>query len=63
MQKAVICLKTEEGYQEHPCRVVGETQKRYQIDVDQPTRLPPAGVLRPGVTRLVPKYAVKFKWC
>lgn len=44
-----------------PCRVVGETPKRYRIEVDQPTGVPPNfSILLPGMTKLVPKRAITF---
>jgi len=58
---AVVCTDSYAGRQEKPCRVVGETAKRYRIEVDQPTGLPPGfTILLPGHQRLVPKSAVRF---
>lgn len=58
---AIVCVDSWAGRQEHPCRVIGETPKRYRIMVDKPTALPPRfTILMPGMTKLVPKYAVKF---
>ncbi len=58
---AVVCVNSYAGRQEHPCRVVGETPKRYRITVDKPTALPPKfSILAPGQTKLVPKHAVRF---
>ena len=60
-RKAVVCIDSWAGRQEKPCRVVGETPKRYRIEVDVPTTLPPRfSTLFPGKTKLVPKRAVKF---
>lgn len=59
--KAVVCVNSWAGRSEHPCRIVKETPKRYLIEVDEPTALPPKfTLLLPGSTRLVPKYAIKF---
>jgi len=58
---AVVCVDSYAGRQEKPCRVVGETAKRYRIEVDQPTGLPPGfTIMLPGQQRLVPKRAVRF---
>lgn len=58
---AVVCTDSYAGRQEHPCRVVGETPKRYRIEVDQPTALPPQfSLLMPGTPKLVPKRAIRF---
>ncbi len=58
---AIVCVDSYAGRQEHPCRVVGETQKRYRIMVDEPTALPPGfSILMPGYTKLVPKSAIRF---
>jgi hypothetical protein len=57
----VVCVNSWAGRLEHPCRVVGETPKRWRIEVDKPTLLPPRNSeLRPGQQRLVPKTAVRF---
>ena len=58
---AVVCIDSWAGRIEHPCRVVGETPKRYRIEVDKPTTLPPRNtLLLPGQTKLVPKEAIRF---
>lgn len=58
---AVVCMDSYAGRQEKPCRVVGETQKRYRIMVDAPTALPPGfSILMPGIEQLVPKRAIRF---
>lgn len=58
---AVVCVDSYAGRQEKPCRVVGETPKRYRIEVDQPTGLPPGfTIMLPGQQKLVPKRAVRF---
>ena len=58
---AYVCVNSWAGRQEHPCRVVGETSKRYRIEVDKPTALPPGfSLLMPGQTKLVPKTAIRF---
>ena len=61
VRRAVVCVNSWAGRQEHPCQVVGETPKRYRIVVDVPTALPPRfTVLMPGTEKLVPKYAIRF---
>lgn len=55
---AVVCVDGFAGRREHPCRIVGETSKRWRIEVDAPVKLP-RSVLYPGETRLVPKSAVR----
>lgn len=58
---AVVCMDSYAGRVEKPCRVVGETPKRYYIEVDVPTSLPPNfSVLLPGIRKLVPKRAIRF---
>ena len=58
---AVVCVNSWGGRQEHPCRVIAETPKRYRITVDVPTALPPGfTLLMPGETKLVPKHAIRF---
>ena len=60
-RKAVVCVNSWAGRQEHKCTVVGETPKRCRIMVDQPTALPPKyTLLLPGMKRLVPKTAIRF---
>jgi len=61
-EKAVLLIiDSLTGLQEKPCRVVGETPKRYRVTVDQPTGIPPGfSLLMPGMTQLVPKHAVRF---
>jgi len=60
-KRAVVCMNSWAGRQERPCRVVGETPKRYWIEVDAPTALPPGfSFLLPGMRRMVPKRAVRF---
>ena len=46
------------GRTETPCRIVGETPKRYRIETDTAIQLP-SGRLEPGQRRLVPKTAVR----
>lgn len=58
-REAVIRLNSWAGYQEVPCRVVGETPKRFRITVDRPTKLPGV-ILQPNTPHLVPKTAIKF---
>lgn len=58
-RQAFVCKDTFAGRVESPCRVVGETPTRWQIEVDKDTRLP-GKVLRPGMRALVPKSAVRF---
>jgi len=58
---AVVCVNSWAGRQEKNCRVVAETPKRYRIVVDEPTALPPGfSILMPGMSKLVPKTAVRF---
>ena len=58
---AVVCVNSWAGRLEHPCRVIGETPKRYRIEVDKQTALPPGfSLLLPGQTKLVPKHAIRF---
>lgn len=60
-KQAVVCIDSWAGREEKPCRVIGETPKRYRIVVDVPTSLPPKfSVLMPGKPKLVPKRAVRF---
>lgn len=59
---AVACIASSwEGRLEIPCRVVGETPRRYLIEVDSPTALPPGlTLLMPGQQKRVPKGAIRF---
>ena len=58
---AVICIDSFAGRIEHRCRVVGETPKKYRIEVDKPTPLPPRSeVLDVGMQKLVPKHCIRF---
>lgn len=59
--KAMVCINSWAGRAEYPCRVVGETPKRYLIEVDKPTALPGFRLLLPGQTKLVPKRAIRFE--
>jgi hypothetical protein len=56
---AVVCVNSWAGRIEYPCRIVGETPKRWRIEVDMPVKLPRL-VLHPGEVRLVPKSAVRL---
>lgn len=56
---AFVCVDSWAGRREFPCRVVGETPKRFRIEVDTPTKLPGAD-LCPGESRLVPKSSIRF---
>lgn len=58
-RRAVICKNTWAGYIESPCRVVGETATRWQVEVDEPTLLP-SRTLQPGQRALVSKNAIRF---
>ena len=50
--QAYICIQSWAGRVQHKCRIVGETPKRYRIEVDTPTALPPGfSLLMPGQTR------------
>ena len=61
-RKAVVCIESYAGRLEKPCRMIGETRKKYRIAVDTPTALPPGfNLLMPGETRLVPKHSIRFK--
>lgn len=55
----VVCMDSWAGRAEKPCRIVGETPKRYRIEVETRTLLP-NGWLDPGQQRLVPKTAVRI---
>ena len=60
-EEAVVCVNSFAGRREYPCRVVGETPKRYRIMVNNPTPLPPRfSLLLPGQIKLVPKSAVRL---
>lgn len=56
---AVVCVNSWAGRQEYPCIVIGETAKRYRIQVAAPTKLP-AVLLKPGESYLVPKHSIRF---
>jgi len=56
---ALVCTNSWAGRLENPCRIVGETPKKYRIEVDETTELP-GGPLQPGERRLVPKTAVRL---
>jgi hypothetical protein len=61
VRHAVVCVDGWAGRREFPCRVVGETPMRYRIAVDAPTALPPGyTILLPGMTRLVPRTAIRL---
>lgn len=60
---AIVCVDSWAGRTESPCFVVGETPKRYRIEVATATLLPKRPgwmTLQPGETRLVPKRAIRF---
>lgn len=59
-RRAMVYVNSWAGLQGKPCRVVGETPKRYRIEVDEPTKLPGARMLVPGERRLVPKGSIRF---
>jgi len=58
--QAYIVVDSYAGRRMLPCRIVGETPKKYRVEVDEPTLLPPRNmVLAPGESQLVPKSAVR----
>lgn len=57
---AMLCVDTYAGRLEKPCRVIGETPKRYMIVVDKTTIVPVNRTLNPGVEMLVPKSAIRL---
>lgn len=56
---AIVATNSWAGRIEHPCRVIGETSKRYRIEVDVETRLP-RRTLAAGDRAMVPKSAVRL---
>lgn len=57
---AYICLEGRGGRIKHPCRVIGETPKKYRVEILEIVILPGNRKKQVGDITLIPKYAIKF---